>query len=110
LAIREPLANPPLSSEDITFLTNNSWPTTTPTLAEHNLTTYISSGVSVFNNITNTSNDARGNVVITNATYYNTPPTPRPTGAEGTWGWEIETAPGQTSIMTFDLNVTAGVE
>ena len=57
------------------------------------------------------SGDARSNVVITNATYSSAqPPNPRPTGAEGTWGWEIETAPGQTSTMTFDMNIVPGLE
>jgi hypothetical protein len=54
--------------------------------------------------------EARSNVVVTNATYSNPPPDPRPPGTEGTWGWEVETAPGQTSTMTFDMNVTPGLE
>ena len=55
--------------------------------------------------------DARSNVVITNATYSSAqPPDPRPDSAEGTWGWEIETAPGQTATMTFDMNVQPGLE
>ena len=57
------------------------------------------------------SGDARSNVVVTNATYVSTPPPdPRPPGTEGTWGWEIETAAGQTSTMTFDMNVQPGLE
>jgi hypothetical protein len=54
--------------------------------------------------------EARSNVVVTNATFYNPPPDPRPPGTEGTWGWEVETASGQTSTMTFDMNVTPGLE
>lgn len=55
--------------------------------------------------------DARSNVVITNALYNNPPPDPRPPGyPTGTWGWEIEVAPGQTSTMTFDMNVLPGLE
>ena len=49
-------------------------------------------------------------VMVTNATFTNPPPVPRPAGTEGTWGWEIETAPGQTSVMTFDMVVNPGLE
>ena len=54
--------------------------------------------------------DARSNVVVTNATFTNPPPDPRDPATGGTWGWEIETAPGQTSTMTFDMNVNPGLE
>ena len=57
------------------------------------------------------SGDARSNVVITNATYSSSPPPDiRPPAATGTWGWEIETASGQTSTMTFNMNVFPGLE
>jgi hypothetical protein len=73
-----------------------------------NLGNGASSGANTFCQINAT--DARTNVVITNATFSNPPPDPRPAGQEGTWGWEIETAPGQTSTMTFDMDVRPGLE
>ena len=73
-----------------------------------NIGNNVSSGPTGFDVISST--DARSNVVITNATFSNPPPDPRPTGTEGTWGWEIETAPGQTSTMTFDMNTDPGLE
>jgi len=69
----------------------------------------LSSGPTGFIGITS-ANDARSNVVVTNATFTNPPPEPRVEGETGTWGWEVETAPGQTSTMTFDMNVTPGLE
>ncbi len=56
--------------------------------------------------------DARSNVVVTNATFVSPGPAdPLPPGDPiGTWGYEVETAPGQTSVMTFDLNVFPGLE
>ena len=55
--------------------------------------------------------ETRSNVVITNAVYSSLPPPdPRLPTSNGTWGWEIETALGQTSIMTFDMNVNPGLE
>ena len=68
----------------------------------------VSSGSTGFASITSLG-DARSNVVVTNATFTNPPPDPRPVESEGTWGWEIETAPGQTSTMTFDMNVKPGI-
>lgn len=67
----------------------------------------VSSGSTGFSSIS--AGDARSNVVVTNATFTNPPPVPRPVESEGSWGWEIETAPGQTSIMTFDMNVKPGI-
>jgi hypothetical protein len=74
----------------------------------NNLGNGVSSGSTGFGAIT--SGDARSNVVVTNATFTNPPPVPRPVESEGTWGWEIETASGQTSTMTFDMNVEPGLE
>ena len=67
-----------------------------------------SSGSTVFGPIS--AGDARSNVVVTNASFTNPPPVPRPTESAGTWGWEIETASGQTSTMTFDMKVKPGAE
>lgn len=67
-----------------------------------------SSGANVYSSIY--SGEARSNVVITNATFTNPPPDPRDPGTDGTWGWEIEVAPGQTATMTFDMNVDPGWE
>lgn len=108
LAIWEPLANPPLSAEDITLLNSNDWTIMEPVLATHNLLTTISSGPTGF--FGGDFDEVRSNVVVTNATFYNQPPDPRPEGTVGSWGWEIETAPGQTSTMTFDMNVSPGSE
>lgn len=70
----------------------------------------VSSGPTGFGPIIN-SGDPRSNIVITNATYSSIPPPdPRPIEAEGTWGWEIETASGQTSTMAFNMNVAPGLE
>lgn len=70
----------------------------------------VSSGPTGFSS-TFPQGDVRSNVVVTNATYSSPPPPdPRSTEAEGTWGWEVETASGQTSTMTFDLNLLPGLE
>lgn len=61
--------------------------------------------------ITTMGGDPRANVVVTGATYVSPTPTePRDPASEGTWGWEIETADGTTSNMTFDMIVHAGKE
>jgi len=73
-----------------------------------NLGNGVSSGSTGFLQIS--QGDARSNVVITNATHSSTPPDPRPPDATGTWGWEIEIAPGQTATMAFDMNVAPGLE
>jgi hypothetical protein len=115
IAIWETLAVPPLSAEDIAVLSTNVWAVTEPILAAHNLLVTISSGPTGFAAINigsdATNSDPRSNVVITNATYVSpSPPDPLPPELYGAWGWEVETAAGQTSIMTFDLNVTPGLE
>ena len=52
--------------------------------------------------------DSRSNVVCTGATYMNEPPPePRPTGGEGTWGWEVETS-GSPAVFSYDLNLIRG--
>lgn len=56
------------------------------------------------------ADDPKSNVVVSNATFVNTPPDPRPAGTEGTWGWEVRTAPGQTSTFSFDLVIECGLE
>jgi hypothetical protein len=71
--------------------------------------TIISSGPNVYISISS-SEESRSNVVVTNATFSNPPPDTRSEGEAGTWGWEIETAPGQTSTMTFDMVVYPGLE
>lgn len=113
VAVLESVANPPLSQADIDFLSNNVWPEIEPVLAANNLNVEISSGVDGFYTITQgnpTDIDARSNVVVTNATYVSPgAPDPLPPGVVGTWGREIETAPGQTSTMTFNMNVYPGL-
>ena len=111
IVIYEPVANPPLTPEEVTYLSTTPYPASYPTLVAHNLTTTVSTGASDYNSIIANSEltDARSNVVITNATYSSPPPPdPRPPDADNTWGWEIETAPGQTSNMTFLMNVSPG--
>jgi len=108
IAIWEPLAVPPLSAEDITLLNSDDWAIIEPVLVAHNLLTIISTGSTGFSGIFN--GEPRSNVVVTNATYYNPPPDPRPAEPSGAWGWEVETAAGQTSVMTFDMNITPGLE
>lgn len=55
--------------------------------------------------------DARSNVVVTNGAVITPKPDPlTPESPTGTWGWEIETAPGQTATMTFDMNIIPGLE
>lgn len=74
----------------------------------------VSSGVDGFYSITTGyigNIDARSNVVVTNAIYVSDgPPDPYPEGVTGTWGREVEVAPGQTATMTFDMNVFPGLE
>jgi hypothetical protein len=106
IAIWELVAVPPLSAEDIAVLTENVWATTEPILITHNLMVTISSGPTGFYGIAH--GDARSNVVITNATYSNPPPDPRPPNDIGSWGWEVEVASGQTATMAFDMNVMPG--
>ena len=111
IVIYEPVANPPLTPEEVTYLSTTPYPASYPTLVAHNLTTTITSGSSEYGSIVSNSdsNDARSNVVITNATYSSSPPPDiRPPESDGTWGWEIETASGQTSNMTFLMNVAPG--
>jgi hypothetical protein len=74
-----------------------------------NVTTYHSSGWSTYLPIF--SSDARSNVTCVGASGVSSAPTdPREPGQEGTWGWEVETASGQTSTFSYDLNIDQGVD
>lgn len=76
----------------------------------HYATGNMNSGVTAVGPIYN-NGDARSNVIITNVAYsLPPPPDPRPFGSEGTWHLEIYTAAGQTSTVSFDMNVSPGVE
>lgn len=71
---------------------------------------YVSSGATGFDSIYS-AGDARSNVVVTGASYVNPPPTePRDPANTGAWGWEVETASGQTATMTFNMVVSPGLE
>jgi len=70
----------------------------------------VSSGPTGFSSIYS-AGDARSNVVVTGATYVNPAPTdPREPENTGTWGWEIECAPGATATMTFNMLIDPGLE
>ena len=110
VTIYEAHAVPPLSAEDITLLSSTNpddVPAQMACLAAHNLTILVSSGPDAYTPV-NAGGDARSNVVVTGATYVSPPPPdPRAPDSEGTWGWEIETAPGTTAGMTYQLNLTS---
>ena len=72
--------------------------------------TYISSGPTEFFD-TAPGLDSRANVTCTGAVYCSPPPPdPRPEGAEGTWGWQVDTATDTPAIFSYDLQIVAGVE
>ena len=83
-------ANPPFSSEDITFLETNSRSTWKPLLTQHNALVKLSSGPNSYG--VPFSGDPRTNVVIDGAPQ--TPSTP------GTVWWKIDA--GSTMAYTFN--------
>jgi hypothetical protein len=105
LAVWTQLAQPALTSEEITVLETGSAVEKTAVLATHNLLLNISTGPDTFTAIApvpykiNTTVDG---VIVTT-------PDPRPSGAEGEWGWEIPSIDNQGTI-TFDLVIVAGFE
>lgn len=110
-AVYASVASPALTSEEIAILSAPGpyGSVANDILISHGIQTTVSSGPSAFDYLGGPE-DARSNCVVTNATYYNPPPEPRPVGSEATWGWEIETAPGQTSNFSFDFYVNQGLE
>jgi len=105
LAVWNQLAQPALTSEEITVLETGSDVEKTAVLAAHNLLLNISSGPSSFSSISpipSKINTTINGVIVTT-------PDPRPPGAEGEWGWEIPTT-GDQGTITFDLVIVAGLE
>lgn len=108
LAIWEAHAVPPLSEADIALLSTTDepgYPARNACLAEHGLSLLVSTGEDGFLSVSTA--ECRSNVVVTGASYVSPPPpTERPAGLEGTWGWEVEVAPGNTATFSFDLTIT----
>lgn len=109
LAIWEPLANPPLSQADIDLLSTTDeagYPARNACLAAHGLALQVTTGADGYLSAAFTG-DCRSNVVVTGASYVSPPPPDtRNPGEEGTWGWEVEVAPGNTATMNYDLLIT----
>lgn len=110
LAIWELHAVPPLSEADIALLSTTDepgYPARNACLAAHGISLLVNTGETGFVDVNN-GYDARSNVVITNAAFSSPqPPDPRPAGTEGTWGWEIEVAAGQTATLACDLVISS---
>ena len=72
--------------------------------------TYNSSGPTEFLD-TAPGQDSRANVTCTGAAYCSPPPPdPRPEGAPGTWGWQVDTNGSTPAVFSSDLQITAGAE
>ncbi len=105
LAIETSLANPAFSQSEIDTLSN---PSTTQDqyytiLNAHGLIPYIMGGPGNFTALFYAS-DCRTNVTLNGNPV--SAPDPRPDGLDGDWSWIVPV----NGILTYDLNVDAGVE
>jgi hypothetical protein len=107
IAIYTAKAVPPLSAAEIAILETGTLAEKDAVLASHNLTILVSSGPDTFVNI-NGSSEPRTNVVINEVSQ--SIPDPRPTGADGTWGWEVKFPAEGSGLFECNLTAIAGQE
>lgn len=106
LEIISSLANPPFSEAELAVLVD---PNTTQAerdaiLAAHGVSYTVNTGADGFSDDF-WEGDSRTNVTIDGQVPFE-PPTPRPDNFEGDWGYVVP----NDQVMTFDFNLTAGVE
>lgn len=105
LAIYEAVAVPPFSASEITTLQSTDpadLPAQNAILSSHGCNNFVSSGASNYQDIW--PGEERSSVSIDGVPQ--TLPDPRPSGAEGTWGWTVTSG----SVLAFDLNIATGRE
>lgn len=105
LSIITSLASPPLTPAEIAVLENPATPDaeSDAILAAHGVSEYVSGGDGVYNG-TFWPGDSRTNVTLNGSPCVT--PEPRPAGLEGDWTWSVPV----DSVLSYDLNITAGVQ
>jgi hypothetical protein len=102
IAVYSAVAVPPFSSEELAILETGTALEKNAVLESHNAMVSISSGSDEYHDIY--TGDERSSVEI-NGVLQSTPD-PRPADQTGTWFWLVN----QGSVLTYDLNVSAGKE
>jgi hypothetical protein len=102
IAVYSAVAVPPFSSEELAILETGTALEKDAVLESHNATATISSGSDEYRDIY--AGDERSSVEIDGV--LQSTPDPRPADQAGTWFWSVN----QGSVLTYNLNVSAGKE